>query len=301
MAESLQVLAFVVVCLGAAVATGMLLGYGIATRRLKGRLEDERGRTLDALHAVLKSADDISVGVGAHTRDLVSVEERVTNMDSEADIEEIQSVIIQQICDVVEANKKLEDDLVCTKYELQQQEDELDRTRLEARTDALSGTGNRKAFEEHLPFMISRAKRDNDPFGMLLIDVDHFKWINDTHGHHAGDQVIALIGESLRGILRPRDYVARYGGDEFAVMLADVDLRGGIEAGQRIRRAIDQTNFDCGKNGARIAVTFSIGLAMVEHDDTPESLLQKADAALYESKRKGRNQLNWYEGSPAYS
>jgi diguanylate cyclase len=230
---------------------------------------------------------------------LTNVEQQVVDTPATGDYEEVQQVIIRQITDVIQANRKLEDDLVCTRYELRQQAYELDRTRVEARTDQLSGVGNRKAFEEHLPFMLTNYKRKGEAFALVLLDVDHFKWINDTHGHQAGDQVIMIIGKTLKELLRPRDYIARYGGDEFAIMLADVDLGAAIKAGQRIRLEIERTNFDCGLAGARVAVTFSMGLALAEPGDTPETLLKKSDAALYESKNRGRNQLNWHEPGEA--
>ncbi len=131
---------------------------------------------------------------------------------------------------------------------------------------------------------------------LVLLDVDHFKWVNDTHGHQAGDQVIVILGNALKQLLRPRDVVARYGGDEFAILLADVDLEKAIKAAQRIRLEIDRTNFDVGVKGACISITFSMGMALAEKDDTPETLLKKADDALYQSKHRGRNQLNWHQG-----
>ena len=252
---------------------------------------------MDALRSVLKSADELSSGVDAHNRDLATVERRVEEIEVPEDFEEVQLVIIEQISEVIQANRKLEDDLVFTRYELQQQERELDRTRMEARTDELSGVGNRKAFEEHLPFMLSTYKRNGESFALVLLDVDHFKWINDTHGHQSGDQVVMILGRTLKDLLRPRDYVARYGGDEFAIMLAEVDLNAAIKAAQRIRVEVERTNFDCGLNGARVAVTFSMGLALVSDADTPETLLKKADQALYQSKHRGRNQLNWHDPS----
>ncbi len=273
---------------------GMFLGSGHALRSRGREIQDERDKTLKALQSVFRSTEELSSDVDAHTRDLVSAERRVEQIEAPADFEEAQREIIHQISAVITANRKLEDDLVCTRYELQEQEQELDRTRVEARTDQLSGVGNRKAFEEHLPFMLLNHKRKGEPFALILLDVDHFKWINDTHGHQAGDQVVMILGKTLKELLRPRDYVARYGGDEFAIMLAEVDMDAAIKASQRVRIEVERTTFDCGLNGARVAVTFSMGLALVSEDDTPESLVKKADGALYKSKNRGRNQLNWY-------
>lgn len=293
--ESIYVLFWVLPIMLVSVGIGIYLGFGLALRRKGKEIQDERTKTLNALHTVLRSAEELSSDVDAHTRELTHVEQQVEELDVAEDFEEVQQVIIRQITDVIHSNRKLENDLVCTRYELQQQAHELDLTRMEARTDELSGVGNRKAFEEHLPFMLSNHMRKGEAFALVLLDVDHFKWINDTHGHQAGDQVIMIIGKTLKDLLRPRDYVARYGGDEFAIMLAEVDLQAAIKAGQRIRLEIERTNFDCGLKGARVAVTFSMGLALCHSDDTPEILLKKADEALYTSKNRGRNQLNWHD------
>ena len=277
---------------------GIYLGFGLALRSRGKAIQEERDKTLKALQAVFRSTEELSSDVDAHTRDLVSVERRVEQIEAPEDFGEAQKEIIHQISAVITANRKLEDDLVCTRYELQEQEQELDRTRVEARTDELSGVGNRKAFEEHLPFMLLNYKRKGESFALILLDVDHFKWINDTHGHQAGDQVVMILGKTLKELLRPRDYVARYGGDEFAIMLAEVDLDAAIKASQRVRIEVERTTFDCGVKGARVAVTFSMGLAIISENDTPESLVKKADGALYQSKHRGRNQLNWHADEP---
>ena len=159
--------------------------------------------------------------------------------------------------------------------------------------------GNRKAFDESLLFMFSRFKRHKASFAMLLIDVDHFKWINDTHGHPAGDAVVTRLGGTLRDALRGGDHVARYGGDEFALLLSGVDEQIALAIAQRIRRKVETTNFDVGVDDARVAVTLSMGLAVCGVEDTPESLMKKVDAALYRSKQAGRNRLTVYRSEMA--
>jgi diguanylate cyclase len=296
---SIYVLLWVLPIVVVSIAIGIYVGFGLALRRKAKQIHTERAKTLQALHALLQSTEELSTGVDAHNRDLVTVGRTVEDLQVAEDFEEIQSALIDQISEVIASNRRLEDDLVCTRYMLEQQAQELDRTRVESRTDGLSGVANRKSFEESLPYMLSSFKRKGDSFALVLLDVDHFKWINDTHGHQSGDRVVMILGKTLKALLRPRDYVARYGGDEFAIMLADVELTAAIKVAQRIRLEIARTNFDVGIDGARIAVTFSMGLAMATTEDDPESLLAKADKALYQSKNRGRNQLNWYEEETA--
>ena len=204
----------------------------------------------------------------------------------------VRQLLLGHIASVITANKKLEDDLVCTRYTVDQQARELDRTHEEARTDELSRLGNRKAFDEALNYRLSRWKRQGDRFALVLIDVDRFKWINDTHGHQAGDRVVSGVGELLRSFLpEDRDCVARYGGDEFTILLECEERASVIEIAQQILAAPETHDFSAAGDGERVAITFSMGVAIVRDRDTVESLFRRADDALYEAKSAGRNCL----------
>jgi diguanylate cyclase len=276
---------------------GAYVGYSFALRKHGELIRSERQKTLEALQNVLASADHLTTEVDSHSSELETVGRTVGVLSTTGEYEHVKRTLLQQISYAIESNRRLKDDLVCTRFRLEEQAQELDRTRMEARLDILSGVGNRKAFDENLTFMLSRSKRYGNPFALLLIDVDHFKWINDTHGHPSGDEVVTRLGGTLKAAIRPGDHVARYGGDEFGVLLAGVDLATGAMIAQRMRERVARTNFDVGLNDARIAVTLSMGLAEWEPDDSEVTLVNKADSALYRSKQAGRNRLSVYDGT----
>ncbi|MBJ93884.1 MAG: hypothetical protein CMP23_05335 [Rickettsiales bacterium] len=167
-----------------------------------------------------------------------------------------------------------------------------------ARTDALTGLDNHRAFQEALAFEIDRAQRTGSPLSLMMIDVDHFKSYNDTHGHPGGDRVLRTVGKLLRNQLRSIDRVARYGGEEFVVLLLETDAIQAELVGEKLRIAIEKEKFageEVSQPGGRL--TISAGLASFPRQATTgEALLDLADAALYRAKHGGRNQV-WRDRS----
>lgn len=162
-------------------------------------------------------------------------------------------------------------------------------------TDDLIGLYNRKNLDAKLAHEVARTDRYENPFAILMIDIDHFKKYNDTFGHPAGDEILRGIGSVLEQSLREVDYTARYGGEEFLALLPQTPMTGAAEVGERIRALAEETFADRGTK--RAPVTVSIGIAeFPTHGDSAEALLAAADAALYSAKRKGRNRV---VGAPA--
>ncbi len=161
---------------------------------------------------------------------------------------------------------------------------------MRVRLDALTGLSNRIAFEERLAEEMARQQRSNDPLALMVLDIDHFKQVNDNHGHLTGDAVLGRLGGVLRNRLRASDFAARYGGEEFVVVLPRTNRAGAVQAGEEYRRAIASTPFPL-KEGPALEVTVSIGVTEVTAEDTPESAFQRADEALYAAKKAGRNRV----------
>ena len=164
------------------------------------------------------------------------------------------------------------------------------KLREQAIRDTLTNLFNRRYLEETLERELARAAREDYSVCVIMIDLDHFKRVNDTYGHEAGDDVLRLLGAALRESLRDVDLAARYGGEEFAIILPETDASDGLAVAEKIRKRIESTAFQW--RGSPIAVTISAGVAALPHvgwDNT--QLVRNADAALYTSKRSGRNRV----------
>jgi len=157
--------------------------------------------------------------------------------------------------------------------------------------DGLTGLANRRLFNDNLKHLLAAARR-GQPFALLLIDLDRFKQINDTHGHDAGDAVLTMIAERLRSVVRDIDHIARLGGDEFAVLLSNIGDRAAVDL--VCRRIIDSIAAPIDYRGSTLQTGASIGAAACPRDESSEDALYRAaDQALYEAKRAGRGQLQW--------
>ncbi len=161
----------------------------------------------------------------------------------------------------------------------------------QASTDPLTRLQNRRVFYEQGARYLAGAKRSQNVLSVLLLDIDHFKLVNDHHGHHAGDQVLVRVAALLSGIVRNGDVVARVGGEEFALLLPETNRLGAAVLAERIRSHLEQEQIDVA--GKHIPVTASIGVATfeAEHVDTFDELLTIADKRLYLAKNAGRNRI----------
>lgn len=272
---------------------GFVIGRLYTLANEPKRLQKYREETLAALMTLVESTEQLNVEVDDHNNELANAKKDLSGIDvsSAGEVGELQHTIVENIARVIESNRKLENDLVVTRYKLESQAQELDRTRKEARTDGLCEIGNRKAFDETLNFMVSRNKKSGESFGLMLIDIDHFKRINDTFGHTAGDEVLTSIGEVLKKCVRPEDVVCRLGGDEFAIMLEGLTDSSAEKVGARIRSTIELHDFNVGEGDMSTVVTMSMGLAVIRASDDCQEIYKRSDVALYRSKENGRNRL----------
>ena len=159
-----------------------------------------------------------------------------------------------------------------------------------AKRDPLTGLYNRFAMEGMIPREFSLASRNGTSLAMLVIDIDHFKSINDTHGHGAGDKALRKAAECIQRTVREADLAFRYGGEEFVTLLTGTDLDHALTIAERLRRNIEKMSCDVGA-AQPLHFTVSIGVAEFRDGDTPNSLLHRADKAMYKAKQGGRNRV----------
>jgi diguanylate cyclase (GGDEF)-like protein len=158
-----------------------------------------------------------------------------------------------------------------------------------SRTDFLTGLTNRRSMMEALHSELGRARRSGEPLALLLCDVDRFKAINDTYGHAVGDEVLKTLAQVLRASLRGYDVCARWGGEEFLVLLPRTGLQGAREAAEKLRKGASGGEVRSG--GHLLRVTLSVGLAEMGPEESLDSLIHRADSAMYEAKRKGGDRV----------
>lgn len=164
---------------------------------------------------------------------------------------------------------------------------ELESIRDESRTDQLTGIANRRQFDERLQQLCELSAKTNEPFSLVLADIDHFKNFNDRFGHQAGDQVLAIVGGKFRQNVKAKDLAARYGGEEFALLLPNTPLTAAIAFADTLRILIGEKKINL--DGSEQTVTMSFGVAQFDGQESPKSLISRADKHLYQAKNAGRN------------
>ena len=158
--------------------------------------------------------------------------------------------------------------------------------------DSLTGLNNRRYLENHLAAMIDNARARRAPLSLLILDIDHFKRVNDNYGHDAGDEVLKGFADRLRGILRGGDVLCRIGGEEFIIAMPGMNLGAAQRIAERARMAIESDAFEIGGGKAPICVTASIGIAERRDSEGAQEIYKRADEALYRAKSEGRNRVS---------
>jgi diguanylate cyclase len=207
-----------------------------------------------------------------------------------AKVRDVIATLVNATKDVASTNETLDARLKETRGEIETLRETLEAVRIESLTDALTGVSNRKHFEETLIRSIERAAQDRSPLALIVIDIDHFKRFNDTYGHLTGDQVLKLVGMTMREAVKSKATLARFGGEEFAIILPDTSMEAAHALAETIRHSVMSRELIKRATGESLGkVTISAGVAVLREGDTAVSLLERADQCMYLGKRMGRN------------
>jgi diguanylate cyclase len=220
-----------------------------------------------------------------HNLDILSASTNPT------EILKIASEIVAETRTFVDKTKKFKESLHETSNEIQTLHQQLDKAKKQATVDALTGLQNRRGFDEALTALLNDSTASSE-HALLLLDVDHFKNVNDSFGHLVGDKILIGVANQLARKMRGNDYLARFGGEEFAILLKDTPLKGAIIAAEHLRESVEKRRWRQTKSGKEIGqITISIGIATIQHNESIDNLLERCDAALYQAKSNGRNRI----------
>ncbi|MBL8826464.1 MAG: GGDEF domain-containing protein [Planctomycetaceae bacterium] len=260
-----------------------------ANRRRTGTIQESKHNRRPAV-----AGNSRTTRAGQLADELASIQCELALYDA-AEHEEEQTTLSQLLTRMGDVNRELFAELQATEYQLAQQACEIESHAVDARTDALTGLRNRRAFDDELQAQLLNALHHNQPTSLMLVDVDHFKAFNDTYGHQAGDDVLRGVARVLYDCVPETNLVCRYGGEEFALILPGETLTNSQRIAEQLRLAVENASFAV--DGRAVQLTVSSGLTPALANDTTESLLRRADEALYAAKAAGRNQAWWHEGT----
>ncbi len=245
---------------------------------------------LQAVAQILGAILDFAGQAALSNKSLGSHLEKMANTSEPAEVLRIASDIIADTRRFVDNTQIMEEAMQETTTQIEMLQEELVQARQEATIDALTGLHNRRGLDISLQASLDETVRIKKPLCVLMIDIDHFKAINDTHGHLIGDKVLISVGKLLSNQVRGDDYVARYGGEEFIVILQETPITAAFTVAEKIRSSIERLKLKQVKTGKSLdPITVSLGVASFRYGEAMEDFLNRCDEALYRAKKLGRN------------
>jgi diguanylate cyclase len=252
--------------------------------------ENLHAEIINTLTSVLGSFVDLA-GRTAHSNSSLQTQmKKLEAVSKPAEVLQIASEIIRETSSFIDATQTFEESLRDTASEIDQLKGELAKARQQAFNDALTGLMNRRGFDNALEKAINDSSENNSPLCLLLIDIDHFKMVNDTHGHLVGDKVLRGLSRLLVNQMRGNDFLSRYGGEEFAVILPNTPITGAFTVAENLRKSAQKLRLTNVKTGDKLTqVTISTGVSSYRKGESIEDFISRCDKALYRAKNQGRN------------
>lgn len=254
------------------------------------------GKLLTKISLMLK---DISSHVAETEGDLADsgknlegLADQIEHADDFADIKNIVDQMIDETKSLVQSGKRLQNRMKVSSEDLKQLHQELEKSQAEAQTDTLTNLLNRRGFEKKFELERIRAKQNDSLFSVIMLDIDHFKKVNDTFGHLVGDNLLRSLAQLFKAHLRKNDIAARYGGEEFLILLPETQIEGAQAVATKIQKTLLRKEWKLKESGKSMGkVTLSMGISEYRFNEPGKSLLDRADKALYFAKENGRDRI----------
>jgi diguanylate cyclase len=258
-------------------------------KELSNLHEAESGRTAELMAQLAELTTGVASELGKHSGSIEAI-----NAELAAARQGDTGAVVSAVQKILKANAQMQQELQAAENRLQEQQEELAAQTAAARTDQLTKITNRRAFDEELRSCVLEFQRSSKPFSIMMLDVDHFKKFNDTHGHLAGDEVLKFVAQTLKSQAKDSEVVARYGGEEFVLVFRGETVAACRERADQLRGSINQGSITF--EGKELRVAASAGIAEIGIGEDEKSVIRRADEALYASKKAGRNCAHWNNG-----
>jgi diguanylate cyclase len=257
-----------------------LVDRSVATGNL---LLKEMGKLLGAYELAIIEASDRSKTIsGAH----------ISEDPARQFVHQIVDDLLASARDMEESNRHLERQILACSKEIASLKQDLALARAESQVDPLTSLQNRKWFDQSMTELLKRAASTRCPVSLMIVDIDHFKNVNDRFGHLVGDRIIRVVAEAIRTSVGKQAHLARYGGDEFVLLFAEAGLDAAQAKAESIRKEIAQREFKLRDSGESIGrISLSIGISGFTGNENARALIERADRCLYQAKRNGRNRV----------
>jgi diguanylate cyclase len=262
----------------------------LSLTRFSERIDEVGAKIIGEIEQVRSMIDQAIGNSNGFSQSLAGAQQEIVSSSDREQLRFIVDTLVRATKEVEQANQTLQKRLVDSREEITVLQENLETVRTESLTDPLTTLANRKYFEEAIKRLVDEAEAHDTPLSVILTDIDHFKKFNDTYGHLTGDQVLRLVAMALKQNVKNHDVAARYGGEEYVVLLPRTALMAAVTVADHIRRAVMGKELMRRSTGETLGrVTISLGVAAWRRGDTVGTLLERADSCLYAAKRAGRN------------